>query len=371
MRVSLKGINSRTKRLADGRIKTYYWAWKVGPPLPGKPGDPEFIAAYNAAVARKVEPPKGVLFALLTKFQASAEFQHTISERTRRDYINQIKRIEAEFADFPIKALDDPAARTDFLEWRDRLAKASVRQADYAYGTLARILSWAVKRGMIERNPCAEGGKLYSASRVDKIWSEQDIARFLDVAPAILRLPMLLAINTGQRQGDLRQLPWSAYDGKTIKIRQRKTGAYVSIPVSAELREALDAASRVSPIIVVNSDKKPWSESGFQSAWGKATAKAGIEGLTFHDLRGTAVVMLARAGCTEAEIYSITGHKPSDVQAILTAHYLPRDGEVAANAIAKLDAYKKELGQTKERTENSRLSSRLGSNAVVASKEKA
>ena len=52
---------------------------------------------------------------------------------------------------------------------------------------------------------------------------------------------------------------------------------------------------------------KPWSESGFQSAWGKATTRAGIRGLTFHDLRGTAVVTLARAGCNEVEIYSITG----------------------------------------------------------------
>ena len=65
--------------------------------------------------------------------------------------------------------------------------------------------------------------------------------------------------------------------------------------------------------------------------------RAGIRGLTFHDLRGTAVVTLARAGCNEVEIYSITGHKPSDVRAILTAHYLPRDAEVAGNAIAKLN----------------------------------
>jgi hypothetical protein len=57
-------------------------------------------------------------------------------------------------------------------------------------------------------------------------------------------------------------------------------------------------------------------------------------------LRGTAVVTLARAGCNEVEIYSITGHKPGDVQAILTAHYLPRDAEVASNAIAKLNSYK-------------------------------
>ena len=68
--------------------------------------------------------------------------------------------------------------------------------------------------------------------------------------------------------------------------------------------------------------------------------RAGIRGLTFHDLRGTAVVTLARAGCKEVEIYSITGHKPGDVRAILTAHYLPRDAEVASNAIAKLNQYK-------------------------------
>jgi hypothetical protein len=46
--------------------------------------------------------------------------------------------------------------------------------------------------------------------------------------------------------------------------------------------------------------------------------RASIRGLTFHDLCGTAVVTLARAGCNEVEIYSITGHKPSDVRAILT-----------------------------------------------------
>jgi integrase len=106
------------------------------------------------------------------------------------------------------------------------------------------------------------------------------------------------------------------------------------------LKDALDAAARRSPIMLTNSEGKPWSESGFQSAWGKATTRAGVRGLTFHDLRGTAVVTLARAGCNEVEIYTITGHKPGDVQAILTTHYLPRDAEVAGNAIAKLNRYK-------------------------------
>jgi integrase len=340
MRVRLKGINSRRKRLADGRVKVYYYAWKGGPPLRGEPGSPEFVASYNAAVAQKVAPPSGVLLALLFRFQESGEFQFGISPRTRRDYIKQIKRIERAFGDFPIKSLADPRARSIFLEWRDQLAQTSLRQADYAYGTLARILSWAHNRGLITSNPCAKGGKLYHGTRVHKIWNDEDVARFLQIAPPHLRLAMLLATNTGQRQGDLLRLPWSAYDGKQINLRQRKTGAYVPIPVAVVLKAALDATPRQSPIMLTNSEGKPWSESGFQSAWGKATMRAGIRGLTFHDLRGTAVVTLARAGCNDVEIYSITGHKPGDVRAILTAHYLPRDAEVASNAIAKLNRYK-------------------------------
>jgi hypothetical protein len=35
MRIRLKGINWKRKRLADGSFKTYYWAWKGGPPLRG------------------------------------------------------------------------------------------------------------------------------------------------------------------------------------------------------------------------------------------------------------------------------------------------------------------------------------------------
>jgi integrase len=346
--VRLKGLNSITKRLADGTRRKYWYAWKGGPALRGEPGTPKFIASYNEAAAKKKAPPSGVLLALLFRFQESAEFQFEISLRTRRDYIKQIKRIELAFGDFPIKALADPRSTSIFLEWRDRLAQTSLRQADYCFGTLARILSWAKKRRLIAENPCANGGKLYHGTRVNKIWDDEEVARFLRTAPPYLRLAMLLAINTGQRQGDLLRLPWSAYDGTAIKLRQRKTGAYVTIPVADALKSSLDAAPRKCPIMLTNSDDKPWSESGFQGAWKKATKRAGIHGLTFHDLRGTAVVTLARAGCTVVEIYTFTGLKPNNVQAILTAHYLPRDAEVAGNAIAKLNAYKTARGDQRE-----------------------
>jgi hypothetical protein len=65
MRIRLKGLNSITKRLADGTRRTYWYAWKGGPPLHGEPGTPEFTASYNEACTRKVTPPTGRLLSVL------------------------------------------------------------------------------------------------------------------------------------------------------------------------------------------------------------------------------------------------------------------------------------------------------------------
>ena len=87
----------------------------------------------------------------------------------------------------------------------------------------------------------------------------------------------------------------------------------------------------------VSTDKRPWTPGGFHASWRKACTKAGIVGLTFNDLRGTAVTRLALAGCTEAEIATLTGHTLRDVRSILDAHYLHRDPALAENAIRKLE----------------------------------
>jgi len=336
MRVRLKGINSKRKKLADGSVRTYYYAWKGGPRLDGEPGTPQFLASYHAAVSTKKKPPTGVLLSVLQGYQASDAFL-SLEPRTKADYVRQIKKIEAEYGDFPLGALPDRRTRGEFLAWRDRLALKSRRQADYAWQVLARVLSWALDRGLVAANPCERGGRIYRGSRVENVWSEEDERAFLRSAPKHLHLALLLALWTGQRQGDLLKLPWSAYDGTHLRLKQGKTGARVVIKVGAPLKAALDSAPRRSPVILVNSDGKPWTADGFRSSWRKACAAAGISGLTFHDLRGSAVTRLALAGAEVPEIAAVTGHSLKDVGAILDAHYLKRDSALADAAIEKLE----------------------------------
>jgi hypothetical protein len=92
------------------------------------------------------------------------------------------------------------------MSWRDKLAIRSRRQADYAWTVLARVLSWAKDRGIISVNPCERGGRLYRGSRAEKIWTDDDEAAFYRAAPPHLHLPLLIALWTAQRQGDLLRL---------------------------------------------------------------------------------------------------------------------------------------------------------------------
>jgi predicted transcriptional regulator len=49
------------------------------------------------------------------------------------------------------------------------------------------------------------------------------------------------------------------------------------------------------------------------------------------------VTRLAKAGCTEAEIATLTGHTLRDVRTLLDSNYLQRDPALAERAIRKLE----------------------------------
>jgi integrase len=132
---------------------------------------------------------------------------------------------------------------------------------------------------LIDANPCEKGGRLYNASRSDRVWSDENEAAFMCVASEPLRLAMILALLTCQRQGDLLRLPWSAYDGQTIRLKQSKTGAKVTIPVGAPLKAALDATKKRGPLILMNTRGRAWTANGFHASWRKACMAAEVSGV--------------------------------------------------------------------------------------------
>ena len=140
---------------------------------------------------------------------------------------------------------------------------------------------------------------------------------------------------------------WSSWDGSRLLVKQSKTGRRVSVPATSALAETIASLPRTGPLIFTSSEGRPWTGDGFRSSFAKACAKANIDGLTFHDLRGAAVTQLALAGCTTAEIAAITGHSLKDLGAIVDRRYLSRTDEMGQNAIRKLEK-RTEIGKRLE-----------------------
>lgn len=273
---------------------------------------------------------------LINDYQRSPAFT-ALKPDTKAGYVRCIRRIEADFGSMPIKALHSPRVRGVFLDWRDKMGATEPRQADYRFAVLARVLSWAYDRRVIPANPCERPGRLSSGTRADIIWTEDQVAALMAAASPQIALATMLAIETGQRQRDVIRMTWTAYDGNVIRLRQSKGGKAVIVPVTTTLRAALDAAPRVAVTICTTARGTSWTPDGFKTSFGKAKAAAQVEGVSFHDLRGTAVVRLARAGCTVPEIASITGHSIKAATDILGRHYLGADQKISESAIAKLE----------------------------------
>jgi integrase len=366
VKINLANLNWTNKRLADSSTKTYWYAWRGGPLLKGEPGSPEFMASYQAAIATRTPPAGGKTFAdLIRDYLKGGHFNSTLSPRTQSDYKKKLTDIEKKFGSMPLAACELKETRGILRRWRDELSVTSPRQADYTWAIMSAVFKHGIQYGDITTNPCALAGRLYDGSRVEVIWTPPQVGAFLHQTHyAHMHLPLLIGLWTGQREGDILRLKWSAYDGQVIRLKQRKgqrrgkkknASAIVVIPVAEPLKIALDSAraarltAKVRPLkiedetICLNSDGEPWREgrdgfNGFISSFRKAKEKAGVEGVTFGDLRGTAVTRLALSGCTVPEICSITGHSHAEANAILEAHYLHRDPAIAWNAIRKLEA---------------------------------
>lgn len=329
MRVKLRGI---AKVRAKGR--DYYYAWRGGPRLEGEPGSPEFIASYHTAhKARQTVSPE-MFHTVIASYKGSREFG-ALRDRTRADYLKCIGNIETEFGDMPLTVLDDPRVTRDLLEWRSKVS-ASAKWADYHWTVLMRLMSWGRQCGLTSYQPPPRISRLYHADRSAMVWTVPNIEAFLVKASVPLQRAMVLALYTGQRQGDLLALTWTAYDGQWIRLRQSKTGVNVPIPVHSRLKAVLDATPRNTLTILADGKQRPWKGNAFRKAWGAAGKAAGIMGLTFHDLRGTAVTRLSEAGCTHSEIAAITGHSQRDVGAILD-RYTARTDKLASAGMAKLE----------------------------------
>ena len=138
---------------------------QTGKRLHGDPGSPEFIADIAAAEKLIRDRIAGTFNNLVRLFTLSSEFETALAPSTQTEYRRMMTKAEAEFGDMPVVALDDPRVRREFMDWREKAARASgEREADNRLSAVSAMLTWAIDRGHIAANHLRGFKRLYHAT---------------------------------------------------------------------------------------------------------------------------------------------------------------------------------------------------------------
>ncbi len=308
--VTLKHVHRFNDR--HGRQRHYLrLAGEKAVVLPGAEGSPEFMKAYNEAVANyeargPVSPSKAKpksMRDLVERYLQSGKYKDK-SDRTRHVEKLIFDRFLKEHADKSALKIETVHLDALFSKMADRPAAAMDLRKK-----LRLLFSLAVKLGWRRDNPIEETdtfrlGKWHS-------WEDSEIEAFEKRWPVGTRqrLAFDLLIFTGQRSGDVRTMVWGDIRGAKIKVVQEKTKAELVISRHPDLEPSLDAFRKDVGAIVITEFGRPFSEKGFGNWMADAIGEAGLpDRCVTHGVRKAAARRLAEAGCSAHEIKSITGH---------------------------------------------------------------
>lgn len=338
--MKFKGVHKVKRKLADGTTRVHYYAWRGGPKMDALPGTEAFAAELLKHKAESAPVEVNTLGALITSFEDSPAFK-ALAKKTQASHQHAFKAILVEWPQFPLKFTQQRGMKASIRKWHHTFA-ANPRTADQMLFSLSRVFTFGMDEEIIDKNPCTGIDRLYSGSRKESVWTPELIATFRAGAKPHMLLAFEMAIHTGQRQGDLLSLTWKQYDGTHLSIEQGKSKPgqpkkRVRVKVSSKLKAMIDALPRDKIRIMNNSRGRPWTKDGFKTSWGKECARLHIEGVTFHDLRGTFITDRRREGSTTEQIASITGHSIAEVGRVLEKHYLATDQQTSDAVILRME----------------------------------
>lgn len=280
------------------------------------------VAALDAAV-KATEPLPASLGLLIAEYRESPAWA-PLAPKTRLGY-ERIFMLLKKIWPMPVREITRPA----IFELRDKwmFPKHGRWTANYTVTVMALLLQYAKdhKFGGLEHNPLVEKVKRIRAPKGhvarNRPWSGEECRVVIDRAPPHLRLTIALAMFAGFRKADVLTMTKAAVKDGMIAVRTSKRGVDVSIPVHPALREAIEAHdTKIVPRrknevqLCLNSFGERWSESGYNSSFGKFIATLEAEGkvakgLTMHGLRHTLGTRLSEAGASAEEIMTILGQK--------------------------------------------------------------
>lgn len=198
-------------------------------------------------------------------------------------------------------------------DWRERrlqaVSGASVRRE---WNLLSHVCTYAVREwGWLKANPFKGLSRPAGAKPRNRIASQDELDRLHAQASPQMRRIITFAVETGMRASEIASRP--VVRGRVAYLADSKNNTAREVPLSAAALEAWG-------------DGITMKASSISALFAQLCKDAKVKGLTFHDLRRTAIVRLADK-LKPMELAKMVGHK--DLRMTLNTYYRSDPEEVA------------------------------------------
>ena len=240
-----------------------------------------------------------------------------------------LERFRAKHGDLPIATLPPKFISVSLGQMKPSVARNWLK-------AIRHLMKYAIATELCASDPTI-GIKL-PKMKTDGIhtWDETEIATF-EATHAVgtkPRLAFALLIYTGQRVSDVIRMGPQHISHGVLRVKQKKTGVTLEIPVHTDLRAILDAApGKHLTFLISPKTGKPYGGNAISQQMRIWCDAAELPKCSAHGLRKAACRRLAEAGCSANEIAAMSGHATlSEVQRYTKAADQAR---MARNAMAR------------------------------------
>jgi site-specific recombinase XerD len=333
-RIRLRHVNTFIDR--HGRSRIYYRPPGCKAiPLPGPVGSPEFMEAYNAAIALP-RPKTGLMLKAGTFASLAMSYLNSTAfgekrEETQRSERGIINKLVDQYGSGPVATL----TRDDVQRIIDKKANTP-SAARNLLAVMRRLMAHAVKIEWRTNNPTIGIERPKIKGKGFRAWRDEDCRKYEATHPVgtRARLAYELLACTGLRRSDIvrvgrqhiRRLERPVLVGPyslthEIVLNQQKTDQDVGgLLVLPPLQAAFDAMPANNLTFLVTKNGTPLTKESFGNWFHDCCLEAGLvplicdasnrpKGLASHGLRKRMAERLAHLGCGDEWVAAVLGHK--------------------------------------------------------------
>jgi len=270
--------------------------------------------------------------------------ERTHSPTTYRDECNKVRNVLVPA--FKGRSIASIGGRDVELFIEERAASVAIATRNRDLSILSSVFRRAVKLGHCRENPARGFSRRKEEARAFPYIDVAGQRRLVDQCHESIRPLVVIALETGLRQGELLRLEWSAVDleRRRLTVRKSKTKRPRTVPLTSAALATLQvllvgrgAVPMHGPDRVFAAIPDRWA-GHTRRLFVVATKAAKVPDLRFHDLRHLYAANLVRAGVPITDVAQLLGHATL-AMSLRYANHAPHDaGTRAVDALERFKA---------------------------------